>query len=106
MRFFFSDVLTYCVMLQAFICYFFSSDVFDARARVCVCVCARAQKHLTKKRARAHMYVCVCFVHWHCTAQLSMFNMEKCCRNKIIIIIDCSIIGSQVPSVPAASLIL
>ena len=39
-----------------------SSDVFDARARVCVCV-----------------------VHWHCTAQLSMFNMEKRFRNKIII---------------------
>ena len=39
-----------------------SSDVFDARARVCV-------------------------VHWHCTAQLSMFNMEKRFRNKIIIII-------------------
>ena len=33
---------------------------------------------------RAH---CVCVVHWHCTAQLSMFNMEKCFRNKIIIII-------------------
>ena len=46
-----------------------SSDVFDARARfVCVCVC-----------------VCMCVVHWHCTAQLSMFNMEKRFRNKIII---------------------
>ena len=31
--------------------------------------------------------VCVCVVHWHCTAQLSMFNMEKRFRNKIIIII-------------------
>ena len=59
---FFSDVLTYCVMLQAFICY--CSFV------VCVCVC-----------------VCVCVVHWHCAAQLSMFNMEKRYRNKIIIII-------------------
>ena len=39
-----------------------SSDVFDARA-------------------------CVFVVHWHCTAQLSMFNMEKRYRNKIIIII-------------------
>ena len=29
----------------------------------------------------------VCVVHWHCTAQLSMFNMEKRFRNKIIIII-------------------
>ena len=43
-----------------------SSDVFDASAR-----------------AR----VCLCVVHWHCTAQLSMFNMEKRLRNKIIIII-------------------
>ena len=30
---------------------------------------------------------CICVVHWHCTAQLSMFNMEKRFRNKIIIII-------------------
>ena len=31
---------------------------------------------------------CCCFVifHWHCSAQLSMFNMEKRYRNKIIII--------------------
>ena len=36
-------------------------------------------------RARTRVYVCV--VHWHCTAQLSMFNMEKRFRNKIIIII-------------------
>ena len=35
-------------------------------------------------RARARVYVCV--IHWHCTAQLSMFNMEKRFRNKIIII--------------------
>ena len=41
-----------------------SSDVFDARAHVCVYV-----------------------AHWHCTAQLSMFNMEMRFRNKIIIII-------------------
>ena len=26
-------------------------------------------------------------IHWHCSAQLSMSNMEKCYRNKIIIII-------------------
>ena len=37
---------------------------------MCVCVC-----------------VCVCVVHWHCTAQLSMLNIEKRFRNKIIIII-------------------
>ena len=35
---FFSDVLTYCVMLQAFICYCSSSDVYDVRACVRVCV--------------------------------------------------------------------
>ena len=37
---------------------------------------------------RARACVCVCVVHWHCTAQLSMFNMEKRFRNKIIIIIN------------------
>ena len=66
---FFSDVLTYCVMLQAFIYYCSFVRCFwwsRAHARVCVC-----------------MYV----VHWHCTAQLSMFDMEKRFRNKIIIII-------------------
>ena len=34
---------------------------------VCVCVC-----------------MCVCVVHLHCSAQLSMFDMEKCYRNKIM----------------------
>ena len=34
-------------------------------------------------RARARE----CVIHWHCSAQLSMFNMEKRYRNKIIIII-------------------
>ena len=29
----------------------------------------------------------VCVIHWHCSVQLSMFNMGKRCRNKIIIII-------------------
>ena len=36
---------------------------------------------------RQSLSTCVCVVHWHCTAQLSMFNMEKRFRNKIIIII-------------------
>ena len=35
---------------------------------------------------RARACICVCVVHWHCTAQLSMFNMEKRYRNKTIII--------------------
>ena len=35
----------------------------------------------------ARMRARVCVIHWHCTAQLSMFNMEKRHRNKIIIII-------------------
>ena len=62
------------------------SDVFDARARA---------------RARAQARVCVggCVVHWHCTAQLSMFNMEKRFRNKIIIIIIKSLYGCF-PSLP------
>ena len=47
---------------------------------VCVCVCVHVCVH-----------VCVCVVvvvnvHWHCSAQLSMFNMEKRYRNEIIII--------------------
>ena len=49
------------------------SVVYDAC--VCVCVCVRAC-----------VRACV-VVHWHCSAQLSMFNMEKRYRNKIIIII-------------------
>ena len=32
------------------------------------------------------MCVVVVIVHWHCSAQLSMFNMEKRYGNKIIII--------------------
>ena len=60
---FFSDVLTYCVMLQAFICY-------CSYVSCLWCMC-----------------VVVVIVHWHCSAQLSMFNMEKLYRNKIIIII-------------------
>ena len=36
--------------------------------------------------------MCVCVVHLHCSAQLSMFNMEKHYRNKIIIIIIITII--------------
>ena len=35
---FFSDVLTYCAMLQAFICYCSSSDVNDVRVCVRACV--------------------------------------------------------------------
>ena len=29
----------------------------------------------------------VVIVHWHCSAQLSMFSMKKSYRNKIMIII-------------------
>ena len=63
---FFSDVLTYCVMLQAFI--------YAIARRQMFMMCARAR-------------VCVCVIHWHCWAQLSMLNMEKRYRNEIIIII-------------------
>ena len=34
-----------------------------------------------------YVHVCVCVVHLYCLAQLSMFNVEKHYRNKIIIII-------------------
>ena len=48
---------------------------------VCVCVCACVRECM-----RACVRVCVVvIVHWHCSAQLSMFNMEKRYRNKIII---------------------
>ena len=54
----------------------FVRQLFMMRARasvcVCVCVCVRA---------------CVCMVHLYCSAQLSMFDMEKRYGNKIIIII-------------------
>ena len=57
--------------------------------RVCVCVCACV---------RACVRACVCVeggvVHWHCSAQLSMFNMEKRYRNKIIIIIISTMRGT------------
>ena len=45
---------------------------------VCVCVCVFVFFVVV---------VVVVIVHWHCSAQLSMFNMEKRYRNKIIIII-------------------
>ena len=48
----------------------FLRQLFMMHVCVCVCVC-----------------VVVVIVHWHCSAQLSIFNMEKCYRNKIIIII-------------------
>ena len=60
---------------------------------VCVCVCVRA---CVRACVRVCVCVCVCarvcvvvviIVHWHCSAQPSMFNMEKRYRNKIIIII-------------------
>ena len=47
---------------------------------VCVCVCACECECVC-------VCVCVVIVHWHCSAQLSMFNMEKRYRNKIIIVI-------------------
>ena len=58
--------------------------------RVCVCVCVR-------------VCVCVCVVHWHCSAQLSMFNMEKRYRNKIIIIIIITLLSSLQSTVVSLS---
>ena len=53
----------------------------------------------------ARMRARVCVIHWHCSAQLSMFNMEKRYRNKIIIIIiiiiitsNCKYFGRRTPS--------
>ena len=60
------------------------SVVYDACVCVCVCVCVCA---CVRACVRACVCVCVVVVHWHCSAQLSMFNMEKRYRNKIIIII-------------------
>ena len=37
---------------------------------------------------RVRVCVVVVVVHWDCSAQLSMFNMVKRYRNKIIIIIE------------------
>ena len=46
--------------------------------------------------------MCVCVVHWQCTAQLSMFNMEKRFRNIIIIIISNFKISTPVATLPGA----
>ena len=55
---------------------------------VCMCVCVRAcVRAVVRACVRACVRVCVVIVHWHCSGQLSMFNMEKRYRNKIIIII-------------------
>ena len=48
------------------------SHAFDARTHLSVCVC---------------VCVCVCVVHWHCTAQLSMFDMEKRFRKKSLLLL-------------------
>ena len=78
-----------CVFLRRFnvLCYasgfymlLFLCQLFMMRVCVCVRACVRAC-------VRVCVCVCVVVVHWHCSAQLSMFNMEKRYRNKIIIII-------------------
>ena len=53
-----------------------------------IAVCQMFYDACMRERARVRVYMCVCVVHWHCSAQLSMFNMEKRYRNKIIIIIN------------------
>ena len=50
----------------------FLCQMFMMHVCMCVCVC---------------VVVVVVVVHWHCSAQLSLFNIEKLYRNKIIIII-------------------
>ena len=46
---------------------------------VCVCVCVGLF-------VIVDVFVVV-FLHLHCSAQLIMFDLEKCCRNKNLIII-------------------
>ena len=55
----------------------FLRQLFMMRMRMCVCVCVCVCM-------RACLHACV--VHLYCSAQLSMFDMEKRYRNKIIII--------------------
>ena len=43
--------------------------------------------HFVLKEQMYIMHMYFTFLHLYCSAQLSMFNMEKCNRNKIIIII-------------------
>ena len=62
-----------------------TSDVYDACVCVCVCVCECMCVFVCVCLCVC-VCVCVCVVHLHCSAQLSMFNMEKRCRNKIIVI--------------------
>ena len=69
---------------------------------MCVCVVhlhcsAQLSMFNVEKHVCESVCVCVCVsFHLHCSAQLNMFNMEKRYRNKIIIIII--IIESTVPS--------
>ena len=44
---------------------------------MCVCVCAELM----------YVFLSVVIDLWHCSAQLSMFNMEKLYRNKIILLL-------------------
>ena len=44
-------------------------------------------KTLSDESINRSLVLRVCVIHWHCSVQLSMFNMEKRYRNKIIIII-------------------
>ena len=46
---------------------------------------------------------CVCVVHIYCSAQMSMFQMEKRYRNKIIIIIIIVIINASCELGPVGS---
>ena len=55
-----------------------------------MCVCAvqfHCSAQLSMFNMEKHVCECVCVVHLHCSMQLSMFNMEKRYRNKIITII-------------------
>ena len=65
----------------------FLRQLFMMRMHVCVCV---------RACIRVCVRACVCVVHLYCSAQLSMFDMEKHYRNKIIIIIIIIILPARV----------
>ena len=78
----------------------FLHQLFMMRVCVCVCVCVCVSVSVSECEcvcvcvcARVCVCVVVAIVHWHCSAQLSMFNMEKRYRNKIIIITIITIIN-------------
>ena len=64
--------------------------IFLIRFNILCCASGFCMLLFLRQIFMMHVCVCVrvcCVVHWYCSGQLSMFNMEKRNRNKIIIII-------------------